>query len=63
MKMFLTRVASGFALLCCLGLLQVVLTPPLVHADGGAPNLANGYQNGPGTLYGSPSWAAVTAGF
>jgi DNA-binding beta-propeller fold protein YncE len=40
MKLFLTRVASCFALLCCLGLLQVVFAVPLAHADGGAPNLA-----------------------
>ncbi len=39
LKMFMTRVASCFALLCCLGLLQVVLAAPLAHADGGAPNL------------------------
>jgi DNA-binding beta-propeller fold protein YncE len=40
MKMFITRIATCFALLCCLGLLQVVLATPLAHADGGAPNLA-----------------------
>src|SRR6266487_1434476 len=40
MKMFMTRVASCFALLCCLGLIQFVLATPLAHADGGAPNLA-----------------------